>query len=137
MTEKTLSEKICEECGIEYEREVIDPLYKSMCNEGDPRCTQISKTIKKKLDFQNNNNNFVKLLCVHTDYITKNNIKIPCKTIWWILNKDAKNHNQLAPYDVDLCLIRLLIILKNKNNKYSSEDIEKIKNTIRQADWEV
>lgn len=136
MTEKTLSEQICEVCGIKYEREVIDPLYKSMCNNGDPRCTQISKTIKKKLDLQNNNNNFVKLLSLTTDYITKNNIKIPCKPIWWILNKDAQRYNKLAPYDIDSCLIRLLIILKNKNNEYSEKEINKIKQAIRQTVWE-
>lgn len=116
MTEKTLSEKICEECGIEYEREVIDPLYKSMCNEGDPRCTQISKTIKKKLDFQNNNNNFGKLINI----LHKNDFVI-------------SNEGYPSKENFVICLLSDLL------NAIDCEDsgwILKLKQAIRQADWE-
>ena len=121
MTNKNLSQTICEECGIKPE--IIQDYELN--------------DIELYHDFENNNNNFIKLLSLTTDYITKNNIKIPCKPIWWILNKDAQTYNQLAPYDISSCLIMLKIILENKNNKYTRVEIEKIKQAIRQADWEV
>ena len=128
MTNKSLSEQICELCEIKP----LQGYNLSTINENG-----LHPETEVYPDLQHNINNFMKLLCLYTDYITKNNIKIPCKTIWWILNKDAQTYNQLAPYDIDLCLIRLLIILKNKNNEYSEEEINKIKQAIRQADWEV
>lgn len=128
MTSKSLSEQICELCGIKP----LQGYNLSTINENG-----LHPETEVYPDLQHNINNFMKLLCLYTDYITKNNIKIPCKPIWWILNKDAQTYNQLAPYDISSCLIMLKIILENKNNKYTSEEIEEIKQAIKQTEWEI
>ena len=121
MTNKSLSQQICEVCGIEPQ--IIEDYELN--------------DIELYPDFENNNNNFVKLLNTHTDYFIKENNKIPSKPIWWIINKDAQIHNQLSPYSIEICLIRLLLILKNENNEYTEEEIKKIKQAIKNEQWEV
>ena len=79
--------------------------------------------------------NFVRLLNTNTDYITKNNKKILCKSIWWYINSDAKRFGQIAPYGIDTFLITLILILKNKDNLYNQSEIDKIKQAIKSEVW--
>lgn len=122
MTNKTLSERICEVCGIE-------PL--------NSENAYFNGNLGKLPDFENNNSNSMKLLNTYTDYSINENNKIPSKPIWWVINKDARTNYQLAPYNIEFCLIRLLLILENKNNEYQEEEIDKIKQAIKNEQWEV
>ena len=100
-----LSKQLCELCGIE-----------------------------KTVDFTKSEN-FVKLLNLPTEIIKKNGQEFSAKSIWWIVNIDSKDYNALAPYYFDDLLIRLIVILENKNKKYSSEFLCKLKQSIREAEW--
>lgn len=112
MTNKSLSEQICEVCGIKPE---IIQDYELNYIEVYP-------------DFENNNNNFVKLLELPIDYddidgnvattifsITLYCFKFSCKTKVEFLKQ-------------------LLDCLKDSKAPYL---IKQIKQAIRQADWEV
>lgn len=126
MTTKNLSHKLCEICGIEgkwieYTTETTDGCVNSGKKRVFPDFTQPE--------------NFVRLLNTNTDYITKNNKKILCKSIWWYINSDAKRFGQIAPYEIDTFLITLILILKNKDNLYNQSEIDKIKQAIKSEVW--
>lgn len=57
---REFSRHLCEIYGLPYEKEIDNELYISMCNNGDPRCTQISKKNRATLNFEKPEN-FVKL----------------------------------------------------------------------------
>ena len=114
-----LSKVLCEICGIEPKLDgsnpalSVQPVYP---------------------DFERPEN-FVRLLNLPTEIIKKNGQEFSAKSIWWIVNIDSKDYNALAPYYFDDLLIRLIVILENKNKKYSSEFLCKIKQSIREAEW--
>ena len=126
ITMTNLSKELCEICGIEpkwikYETETTDG------------CINLGSK-KVYPDFEQPEN-FVRLLNLPTEIIKKNGQEFSAKSIWWIVNMDAKDYNALAPYYFDDLLIRLIVILENKNKKYSSEFLCKIKQAIREAEW--
>ena len=119
-----LSQQLCELCGIEYEKQ-------------EPVATTngvVQAYSKTTLDFTKPEN-FVGLLNLPTEIIKENEQEFSAKSIWWIVNMDAKNYNMLAPYYFDDLLIRLIVILENKNKKYSSEFLWNITKSIREAEW--
>ncbi len=118
MTKKTLSQKICEECGIEYEQEVIDPLYKELCNDGDPRCSQIKSTRKEKIDFESKN--FVKLF----------NLK------YSEFANDTVSNFLFLRYRNVISTRSFLVCLLFELQHGKCKKVEKIKQAIREADWE-
>lgn len=142
MTNKDLSRELCEICGIKpmYRLEDINALYnEDMYNEFcEMRLNKglLIPTGTKAIfpDFTQPEN-FVKLLNTNTDYITKNNKQIFCKSIWWCINSAAKRFEQTAPYEIDTFLITLILILKNEDNLYKQSEIDKIKQTIRSEEW--
>lgn len=142
---KNLSKQLCELCGIEpktrYHVRIAGPVYKIsketvLKNSKIFRSPSIKvrKVTKDYPDFSNPGN-FVKLLNLPTEIIKKNGQEFSAKSIWWIVNIDSKDYNALAPYYFDDLLIRLIVILENKNKKYSSEFLCKIKQTIKETQW--
>ena len=111
MTNKSLSQRLCEACGIEPE--IIED-YDSNEYEFYP-------------DFENNNNNFVKLMELEIPY--KNN-----KTIT-LFNISEYYVVQYMPRNKIDFLICLLTFLTNSDNNKSK--MAKIKAIIKQTDWEV
>ena len=79
-----------------------------------------------KLDFTKPEN-FVRLLNVPTEF--------QAKSIWWIVNMEAKKYNALASYYLEDLLIRLIVILENEYQNYSDEFVNRIKQSIREAEW--
>lgn len=136
---KSLSQQICELCRIEpFTRrycnfECNDEKIGLFCNKKD---CKYSKILTKYPDFETNNNNFVKLLSLKTDCFEQECKQIPYKPIWWVVNTHALKFSSLAPYDIQSFLISLLVILENKNNTYSINRINEIKQIIRQTNWE-
>lgn len=100
-----LSKELCELCGIE-----------------------------KTVDFTKSEN-FVRLLNLPTEIIIKNGRAIPAKNMWWIINMEVKKYGQLAPYYCDDFFIRLILLLQNENKYYNDELINRIKQSIREAEW--
>ena len=90
--------------------------------------------IDKAVDFTKPEN-FVRLLNLPTEIIKDNGQEYPAKSIWWIVNMDAKNYKALAPYYLDCLLVYLIVILENKKEIYSDEFINRIKQSIREAEW--
>lgn len=129
MTKKTLSQKICEECGIK-------PLYKikhfngvievwsPAFNKEELRCAKAQKQILEQKevypDFEKNNDNFVKL------YELKiiDNISLAELLFKW----------NIANYSRETFLNNLFYITKPDSN-ISSNTKEQIKQAIREADW--
>lgn len=116
-----LSKQLCELCGIEYEKTITD----------DP---EAFVPYKLTLDFTKPEN-FVRLLNLPTEIIIKNGRAIPAKNMWWIINMDVKKYGQLAPYYCDDFFIRLILLLQNENKYYNDELINRIKQSIREAEW--
>ncbi len=116
-----LSRQLCELCGIEYEKTITD----------DP---EAFVPYKLTLDFTKPEN-FVRLLNLPTEIIIKNGRAIPAKNMWWIINMDVKKYGQLAPYYCDDFFIRLILLLQNENKYYNDELINRIKQSIREAEW--
>ena len=116
-----LSRQLCELCGIEYEKTITD----------DP---DAFVPYKLTLDFTKPEN-FVRLLNLPTEIIIKNGRAIPAKNMWWIINMDVKKYGQLAPYYCDDFVIRLILLLQNENKYYNDELINRIKQSIREAEW--
>lgn len=112
MTEKSLSEKICEVCGIQPE--IIED-YDSNEYEIYP-------------DFENNNNNFVKLLelPINYEYIDGNVISTIFSITTYCFQFSCKNKAEF--------LFQLLSYLKNNKDTHLNKQI---KQAIRQAKWEV
>lgn len=142
---KELSKELCGLCELEpitrYHVEIAGIVHK-ISKENVLKHSKIFKSPSIKVrkvtkdypDFSNPGN-FVKLLNLPTEIIKKNGQEFSAKSIWWIVNIDSKDYNALAPYYFDDLLIRLIVILENKNKKYSSEFLCKIKQTIREAEW--
>lgn len=107
MTNKTLSEQICETCGIE------------------PKIIQDYELNDIELypDFENNNNNFVKLLELK--------ILTGC-TLWGFLSLKGVYMSKK-----ETVLKTIYLILSNKIKFLDDKSREQIKQAIRQADWEV
>lgn len=116
-----LSKELCELCGIEYEKTITD----------DP---EAFVPYKLTLDFTKPEN-FVRLLNLPTEIIIKNGRAIPAKNMWWIINMEVKKYGQLAPYYCDDFFIRLILLLQNENKYYNDELINRIKQSIREAEW--
>ena len=154
MTNKNLSQEICEICGIQAKQFTKDFKTREKAASFGRKITGIPKFMGNKFDigsYADNKSiyqvhwkefpdfrlpeNFVKLLNTNTDYITKNNKQILCKSIWWHINSDAKRFGKIAPYGIDAFLIILILILKNKNNLYNQSEIDKIKQAIREQEW--
>lgn len=106
MTNKNLSQKICEVCGIQPE--IIED-YDSNEYEIYP-------------DFENNNNNFVKLLELK--------ILTGC-TLWGFLSLKGVYMSKK-----ETVLKTIYLILSNKIKFLDDKSREQIKEAIRQADWE-
>lgn len=123
-----LSRQLCEICGIE------------------PKCINCGQTVseenpcpkpcgeQKYPDFTKPEN-FVRLLNLPTEIIIKNGRAIPAKNMWWIINMEVKKYGQLAPYYCDDFFIRLILLLQNENKYYNDELINRIKQSIREAEW--
>ena len=90
--------------------------------------------IKKTVDFTKSEN-FVRLLNSPTEIIKKNGQEFSAKSIWWIVNMDAKDYNALAPYYFDDLLIRLIVILENKYKIHNDEFVNSIKQAIIETEW--
>ena len=116
-----LSKQLCELCGIEYEKTITDD-------------KEAFVPYQVTLDFTKPEN-FVRLLNLPTEIIIKNGRAIPAKNMWWIINMDVKKYGQLAPYYCDDFFIRLILLLQNENKYYNDELINRIKQSIREAEW--
>lgn len=122
-----LSKELCEICGIAYT--ITEDNCRVYDNDGE-----LCEQYVYKLDFEQPKN-FVKLLTLPTEIESKNGREIPCKNIWWIINKIAKECRQLAPYYIEAFLMDLIVILRNKNGAYDSELVKQIKQAIREEEW--
>ena len=111
MTDKSLSEQICEVCGIKPE--IIED-YDNNQYELYP-------------DFENNNDNFIKLMELEIPH--KNNKTI---TLFNISEYYVTQYIPRTKIDYLICLLTFLIDSDNNKSKMS-----KIKEIIRQATWEV
>lgn len=126
MTEKSLSEKICEECGIKKKRVELynckgcKYLINNECERGDNPCKPPYKYVYP--DFEKNNDNFVKL------YELKiiDNISLAELLFKW----------NIANYSRETFLNNLFYITKPDSN-IENNTKEIIKQAIREAKWEV
>lgn len=126
MENKTLSEQICEVCGIEPIEEKYCyheckkpelknvPCYNSKC--------EYYRHFIKYPNFENNNNNFVKLLELNVDKSTIGSV-ITFAEGCPIVNKKT--------------FLKDLLTFLSSNTLCKKEEREQIKQAIRQADWEV
>ena len=107
MTE-TLSEQICNECGVK-------PLF--LCKiHSEQKCETVYP------DFENNSNNFVKLFEIKVT----DNVTIAQLFFTW----------NIANYSRELFLKNLIYILKEDSNMDKTV-IEFIKQAIRNEQWEI
>lgn len=135
MTNKTLSEQICEVCGIEalyhFYDESVDPILDEYLTKQEILEQYVSvqtpfedyKKYEIYPDFENNNNNFVKLLELK--------ILTGC-TLWGFLSLKGVYMSKK-----ETVLKTIYLILSNKIKFLDDKSREQIKKAIRQADWEV
>ena len=149
-----LSRQLCELCGIEPVIEdsckisdrywknshkikgIHDDYVQRYCPY-DMECTAECEYFYEKQTYPDftKPENFVRLLNLPTEIIIKNGRAIPAKNMWWIINMDVKKYGQLAPYYCDDFFIRLILLLQNENKYYNDELINRIKQSIREAEW--
>ncbi len=127
---KTLSQQICELCGIKPRR--VKPLlceikgYKHLtcefCVEEAGKC----KTEKKVYPDFENPENFVRLLELETEPNQA--------TVWCLVNTQARHFYKHTTYSRKTFLSLLKVILENDPKTTSDEQIELIKQSIRDYD---
>lgn len=133
MTNKSLSQQICEECGIEPKywcsyHSCICPIQD--IGKFNPKCPKQSVTKEcdtrshepRYPDFENNNNNFVKLLELK--------ILTGC-TLWGFLSLKGVYMSQK-----ETVLKTIYLILSNKIKFLGDKSREQIKQAIREEKWE-
>lgn len=118
MINKTLSEQICEICGIEPIRSCTNSLYlcQVSCYSDCIFCNS------KYPDFKNNNNNFVKLLEVLYKEIG----------LYDLFFTTDNNRKQLKSD-----ILKTIVELLSNKLGYKIPLITKIKKIIRETDWEI
>lgn len=141
MTNKSLSKQLCEVCGIE-------PKYQ--CNYHSCTCPiqDIDKFNSKcpkqavtkecdarsnkpcYIDFENNNNNFVKLMELDFDSCSDEDIRFP--SLWCFLNSFMFALRSREDY-----LIYLLGFLKDNRSEWRENLHRDVKQAIKQEQWEV
>lgn len=143
MTNKSLSQQLCEACGIEPIK-LYGCEFKNLSEYGIEWGTDVRPAVEDESikceqcehskvadflypDFENNNNNFVKLMELEIPY--KNN-----KTIT-LFNISEYYVVQYMPRTKIDYLICLLTFLTNSDNNKSK--MTKVKEIIKQAVWEV
>ncbi len=143
MTEKSLSQKICEVCGIEpiklYGCEFIN-LQKygiewgvDVCPAAEDESIKCDQCNHSKVanflypDFEKNNDNFVHLMELEIPY--KNNETI---TLFNISEYYVEQYIPRKKVDYLICLLTFLTDSENDKSKMS-----KVKEIIREATWEV
>ena len=124
-----LSKELCEICGIKPKLNCINCPHPC-----ETACNNCSYSDLNYPDFEQSEN-FVKLLNLPTEIIKKNGQEFSAKSIWWIVNMDAKNCEALAPYYFEDLLTHLIVILENENKIYSDEFVNRIKQAIREKEW--
>lgn len=123
MTDKSLSEQICEVCGIEPIKDYIPT-----------NCATVQQ-INIYPDFENNNNNFVKLLEIVSKKASvsfcHNGTYYGCSIHYFFKDifeavEGTLQHNFLNT-----------LLVQDLRNPCKPRLLEQIKQDIRQADWEV
>jgi hypothetical protein len=124
---KSLSEQICEICGIKKKRitlwrncEGCKYLIDNECKRGDNPCKPPYRYIFP--DFENNNNNFVRLLEVLYKEIG----------LYDLFFTTDNNRKQLKSD-----ILKTIVELLSNKLGYKIPLITKIKKIIRETDWEV
>lgn len=128
MTEKSLSEKICEACGIKPEYNYIGHY---------PETDEKGIILPPKLpDFENNNNNFVKLLNII--YTCGINQKYDYQLATLSFEEDWCYYSEEYPNTFQHRYLEVLLYLLSKNYDSWDNKFQKIiKQAIREAKWEV
>ena len=147
MTEKSLSEKICEECGIKKKRVELynckgcKYLINNECERGDNPCKPPYKYVYP--DFEKNNDNFVKLYELKiidnislAELLFKWNKLYELKIIDNISLAELLFKWNIANYSRETFLNNLFYITKPDSN-IENNTKEIIKQAIREAKWEV
>lgn len=128
MTNKSLSQQLCEECGIEEqkiivvgfdEHDITLPIFKTVKQTSDEPCIRVIREHCLP-DFENNNNNFIK--------IQELKIKSSNECLGFILwAQDYRFYDKKSFLDSLLCYLDCV------------QDIylEDVKQAIREAKWEV
>lgn len=147
MTNKTLSEQICEVCGIEpiyhFYDESVDPILDEYLTKQEILKQYVSEQTPfedyKKYeiypDFENNNNNFMKLLEIVSKKASvsfcHNGIYYGCSIHYFFKDifeavEGTLQHNFLNT-----------LLVQDLRNPCKPKLLEQIKEAIRQADWEM
>ena len=139
MTEKSLSEKICEECGIKKKRVELynckgcKYLINNECERGDNPCKPPYKYVYP--DFENNNNNFVKLLEIVSKKASvsfcHNGTYYGCSIHYFFKDIFEAVEGTLQHSFLNTLLVQDL------RNPCKPKLLEQIKQAIRKAKWEV
>ena len=160
MTKKTLSQKICEECGIEEQKilvvgfdeyDITLPIFKTVKQTSDEPCIRVVREHCLP-NFENNNNNFVKLEEIMLAELAEHHLTVVKWVHYWLDgtlmheyilitktgHKIRFKHNdiQVDNWFVERenraeCLILFILW------KVIPICGESIKQAIREADWEV
>lgn len=124
MTNRTLSEQICEVCGIEPRKDYIPT-----------NCATVQQ-INVYPDFENNNNNFMKL--VNIIYTCGINQKYDYQLATLSFEEDYCYYSEKTQNTFQERYLDVLLHLLDKNYDNWDKKFQKIlKQAIKQADWEV
>ena len=118
MTTTDYSRELCEICGIEYEKEIENELYRKLSNEGNPCCSQISSKRKGMLKFEQPEN-FVKLLGL--------NVSARYRSLMHYITSIFCNTCSVEDFLERLCL--------ELHHNSESDIVKDIKQAIREQEW--
>ena len=143
MIEKCLSQEICEACGIEEQKilvvgfdeyDITLPIFKTVNQTSDEPCIRVVREHCLP-DFENNNNNFVKLLEIVSKKASvsfcHNGTYYGCSIHYFFKDifeavEGTLQHNFLNT-----------LLVQDLRNPCKPKLLEQIKEAIRQENWEV
>lgn len=144
MTNKSLSQQICEACGIEEQKilvvgfdeyDITLPIFKTVKQTSDEPCIRVVREHCLP-DFENNNNNFVKLLNII--YTCGINQKYDYQLATLSFEEDCYYYSEEYPNTFQHRYLEVLLYLLSKNYDSWDNKFQKIiKQAIREATWQV
>lgn len=144
MIEKCLSHQICEACGIEEQKilvvgfdeyDITLPIFKTVNQTSDEPCIRVVREHCLP-DFENNNNNFVKLLNII--YTCGINQKYDYQLATLSFEEDWYYYYEEYPNTFQHRYLEVLLYLLSKNYDSWDNKFQKIiKQAIREATWQV
>ena len=144
MIEKCLSHQICEACGIEEQKilvvgfdeyDITLPIFKTVNQTSDEPCIRVVREHCLP-DFENNNNNFVKLLNII--YTCGINQKYDYQLATLSFEEDWYYYYEEYPNTFQHRYLEVLLYLLSKNyDSWDNKFHKIIKQAIREATWQV